>query len=55
MVYCMTTSLANGGEGLGTCGLPESTLRELALAAGFGSVQKLPLENPFNNLYEVKP
>jgi len=39
MVYCMTTSLANGGEGLGTCGLPESKLRELALAAGFGSVQ----------------
>jgi 2-polyprenyl-3-methyl-5-hydroxy-6-metoxy-1,4-benzoquinol methylase len=55
MVYCMTTSLANGGEGLGTCGLPESKLRELALAAGFGSVKKLPLENPFNNLYEVKP
>ena len=55
MVYCMTTSLANGGEGLGTCGLPESKLRELALSAGFGSVRKLPLENPFNNLYEVKP
>jgi 2-polyprenyl-3-methyl-5-hydroxy-6-metoxy-1,4-benzoquinol methylase len=55
MVYCMTTSLANGGEGLGTCGLPESKLGDLALAAGFGSVRKLPLENPFNNLYEVKP
>ena len=55
LVYCMTTSLANGGEGLGTCGLPESKLRELALSAGFSSVQKLPLENPFNNLYDVKP
>jgi 2-polyprenyl-3-methyl-5-hydroxy-6-metoxy-1,4-benzoquinol methylase len=55
IVYCMTTSLANGGEGLGTCGLPESKLRELALAAGFSSVRKLPLGNPFNNLYEVKP
>jgi 2-polyprenyl-3-methyl-5-hydroxy-6-metoxy-1,4-benzoquinol methylase len=55
VVYCMTTSLANGGEGLGTCGLPESRLRELSLSAGFGSVRKLPLENPFNNLYEVKP
>jgi 2-polyprenyl-3-methyl-5-hydroxy-6-metoxy-1,4-benzoquinol methylase len=54
MTYCMTTSLANGGEGLGTCGLPESKLRELALAAGFGSVRKLPLENPFNNLYELR-
>ena len=54
ITYCMTTSLANGGEGLGTCGLPESKLRELALAAGFGNVRKLPLENPFNNLYELR-
>ena len=22
--YCMTTSLANGGAGLGTCGMPEA-------------------------------
>jgi 2-polyprenyl-3-methyl-5-hydroxy-6-metoxy-1,4-benzoquinol methylase len=55
VMYCMTTSLANGGEGLGTCGLPESKLRELALDAGFRTVRRLPLENPFNNLYEVKP
>jgi len=54
-LYCMTTSLANGGEGLGTCGLPESKLRELAVEAGFRSVRRLPLENPFNNLYEVTP
>ena len=41
--------------GGGTCGLPESKLGELAPSAGFDSVQKLPLDNPFNNLYEVKP
>jgi SAM-dependent methyltransferase len=55
VLYCMTTSLANGGEGLGTCGLPESKLRELAVQAGFRSVRRVPLENPFNNLYEVTP
>jgi 2-polyprenyl-3-methyl-5-hydroxy-6-metoxy-1,4-benzoquinol methylase len=55
MMYCMTTSLANQGEGLGTCGLPESKLRELAVEAGFRGVRRLPLENPFNNLYEVTP
>ena len=55
LLYCLSTSLAGGGEGLGTVGLPESKLRELALEAGFGSVRRLPLENPFNNLYEVKP
>jgi SAM-dependent methyltransferase len=55
ILYCMTTSLANAGEGLGTCGLPESKLRELALEAGFRSARRLPLENPFNNLYEVTP
>jgi 2-polyprenyl-3-methyl-5-hydroxy-6-metoxy-1,4-benzoquinol methylase len=55
VLYCMTTSLARGGMGLGTVGLPESKLKELATAAGFGSVRRVPLENPFNNLYEATP
>lgn len=55
LIYCMTTSLAAGGEGLGSMGLPESRLRELCLEAGFSSVRLVPLENPFNNLYEIKP
>jgi 2-polyprenyl-3-methyl-5-hydroxy-6-metoxy-1,4-benzoquinol methylase len=54
ILYCMTTSLAGGGEGLGTLGLPEPKLRELATEAGFGSVRRVPLENPFNNLYELR-
>jgi SAM-dependent methyltransferase len=54
VLYCMTTSLANDGEGLGTCGLPESKLKELCDAAGFSEMRKLEGENPFNNLYEVK-
>ena len=51
----MTTSLAGGGEGLGSLGLPESKVEELCAEAGFSSVRKLPLENPFNNIYEVTP
>jgi hypothetical protein len=49
----MTTSLAHAGAGLGTCGLPESRLRELAGEAGFGSVTRVA-ENPFNVLYALK-
>ena len=55
VLYCMTTSLANGGVGLGTVGFHEPKVRELCGAAGFSSVRKVPLENPFNTLYEVKP
>jgi hypothetical protein len=53
LLYCMTTSLAEGGEGLGTLGLPESRLRELAGKAGFGHVRPVPMDNPFNSLYEL--
>jgi SAM-dependent methyltransferase len=55
ILYCMTTSLAQGGEGLGTLGLPEPKLRELAIEAGFSEVKRVPLENPFNTLYEIRP
>lgn len=54
VLYCMTTSLANGGAGLGTCGLPEAKVREFAGQAGFSDVRKVPLEDPFNNIYELK-
>jgi SAM-dependent methyltransferase len=53
--YCMTTSLANNGAGLGTLGFHEAKVRELCEQAGFSSVRRVPLENPFNNLYEAKP
>jgi 2-polyprenyl-3-methyl-5-hydroxy-6-metoxy-1,4-benzoquinol methylase len=55
VLYCMTTSLAQDGEGLGTVGLHPPKLTELATEAGFRSVRKAPLENPFNNLYELEP
>ena len=53
--YCMTTSLAQGGEGLGTLGLHEKKLRELSSAAGFSSVERVEIENPFNSLYLLRP
>jgi SAM-dependent methyltransferase len=55
ILYCMTTSLAQGGVGLGTLGLPESRLRELCIEVGFRSVGRMPLESPFNVLYAIRP
>ncbi len=55
VLYCMTTSLSHGGAGLGTLGFHEPKVRELCAEAGFSNVRRVPLENPFNNLYEVKP
>jgi SAM-dependent methyltransferase len=55
LFYCMTTSLAAGGVGLWTLGLPESKLREMCIEAGFRSVERFPLENPFNVFYGIKP
>jgi 2-polyprenyl-3-methyl-5-hydroxy-6-metoxy-1,4-benzoquinol methylase len=55
VLYCMTTSLAHHGEGLGTVGIPESKMHELCAEAGFSHVRRVPMENPFNILYEVTP
>jgi hypothetical protein len=49
----MTTSLAQGGEGLGTLGLPETSLRQLAGKAGFSQLRRVEMDNPFNTLYEL--
>lgn len=55
IVYCMTTSLARGGAGLGTCGLPAARVQELCRQAGFATVRRLDLQDPFNSLYVVNP
>ncbi len=55
ILYCLTTSLAVHGEGLGTLGLPETKLRELCAEAGFSRVRRVPIEVPFNVLYEITP
>lgn len=50
----MTTSLAEGGEGLGTLGLPESVLRKLSGKAGFARIRRVKIDHPLNStLYEL--
>ncbi|HLM50186.1 MAG TPA: hypothetical protein VK279_06535, partial [Solirubrobacteraceae bacterium] len=54
VLHCMTTSLAAGGAGLGTCGLPEPRLRALGAEAGFGRLGTVA-ETPTDVLYELRP
>jgi SAM-dependent methyltransferase len=55
VLFCMTQSLEAHGEGLGTFGLPEPKMREFGAEAGFGSVRRVPVEDPFNSFYELRP
>jgi 2-polyprenyl-3-methyl-5-hydroxy-6-metoxy-1,4-benzoquinol methylase len=52
-LYCMTTSLAEGGAGIGTSMGPKKA-EELAWEAGFGSFRRLPIDDPFTAVYEVR-
>jgi SAM-dependent methyltransferase len=52
-LYCMTTSLAHGGAGIGAC-MGEAKARELVSAAGFSQFKRLPVDDPFSVLYEVR-
>ena len=53
-LYCMTTSLAHGGAGIGTA-MGENKARELASAAGFKRFTRLPIKDDFAVLYELRP
>lgn len=55
VLYNTPVTLAQGREALGTMALPERTVRELCTEAGFASIRRLPVMNPFNILYEVLP
>ena len=52
--FCMTTSLANDGEGLGTVGLPKSKVEELCAAAGFKNVKEIEINHPLNSLFVIQ-
>ncbi len=52
-LYCMTTSLAEGGAGLGAA-MGEAKAHELAGTAGFRHFRRLPIDHPFAALYELK-
>jgi cyclopropane fatty-acyl-phospholipid synthase-like methyltransferase len=51
-LYCMTTSLAAAGAGFGTCLGHQAN--ELAREAGFTHFRRLPIEDPFTAVYEVR-
>lgn len=55
VLYNLPVARADGGDGLGTMGLPEAEIRRLAAAAGFRSVEPVPIHNPFNKLYMLTP
>lgn len=55
LAYCLTVSLAEGGTGLGTCGLAEPVLWGLARQAGFTGIRRIDTDDPFNCLYELTP
>ncbi len=53
-LYCLTTSLAHGGAGIGAL-MGEPKARELAATSGFSSFRRVPVQDPFSVLYELKP
>jgi 2-polyprenyl-3-methyl-5-hydroxy-6-metoxy-1,4-benzoquinol methylase len=55
LLYCLPTSLADGGPGLGTLGLSPQRVREYCGQAGFRSIRQVPNANPFNALYDIRP
>jgi SAM-dependent methyltransferase len=54
VLYCLSVSLAAGGAGLGSLGLPEAELAKLCARAGFATVRRLPVDDPMNAVYEVR-
>jgi hypothetical protein len=49
-MHCMTVSLAQGGEGLGSA-ISAELARKLAAEAGFASLEPLPIKNPFHQIF----
>ncbi|MEE8602476.1 SAM-dependent methyltransferase [Euzebya tangerina] len=54
VAYCLTTSLAQQGDALGTCGLPEPEMIARLARAGFGAARALDVEDPFQVLYQAR-
>jgi SAM-dependent methyltransferase len=53
LLYCMPSSLAASGAGLGAISLPEARLRELCADAGLSRFRRVPVDNLFGTLYEA--
>lgn len=52
-LQCMTCSLAYHGAGYGA-GMGEANVRRVTQLAGFTHFRKLPIENPFNQFFEIR-
>ncbi len=52
-LYCMTISLAHGGAGIGAL-MGEPKASELCAQAGFTRFRRLPIDDMFSALYEVR-
>jgi hypothetical protein len=52
-MHRLTVSLAHDGEGLGSV-IGENLARELAREAGFGGVERLPVKNPYHQIFAVR-
>jgi len=52
-MHCMTVSLAQGGEGLGSV-IGESQARGLAEEAGFSKFEKLAVKNPIHQIFVLR-
>lgn len=56
VMSCMASALSEeGGEGLGTLGLPAKTAEAYARDAGFRSFRQLDIEHSVNAFYEIRP
>jgi SAM-dependent methyltransferase len=55
LAYCLPVSMTDDGAGLGTLGLPQSKLTELANGVGFTEVTRAPIDDPFSALYVLTP
>ncbi len=53
-LYCLTTSLAQKGAGIGIA-MGEKKARELGAEAGFSRFQRLPIKDDVVVLYELRP
>jgi SAM-dependent methyltransferase len=53
-MHCLTVSLAQNGEGLGSA-IGESLARSLAAEAGFATFEKLPIKNPYHQVFLARP
>ncbi len=52
-LYCMSVSLGGGGAGIGAC-MGEERARELTREAGFTQFRRLPIDDLFSALYELR-